>query len=204
MDFEIIFYHSGKTAELERVLSDGLGRGFSQKNACAAADPDELAGSLIKELKLCRVIFIIGGLDGGIQSTDAILRDVLSPKDEKDFESVPLDEGGRLLRSGSQTIILLPDSKTEIISILPKLKKQLCGIYNIKEEENAVADIDKVARELDNDLSGTNRIRVAPTGITAEKRNSKRKSALKATIAVLLVLAAAQLAAASYLFISQM
>lgn len=204
MDYEIIFYHSGKTAELENVLSGGLGQGFRQKNACAAADPNELAGSLIKELKLCRMIVIIGGLDGGIQSTDRILGDVLSPKNERDFDSRPLGKEGRLLRSGEQTIILLPDSATEIRSLLPELKKQLCGIYKIKEEEDTVADIDKVTEELDKNLAGTKRVRVAPTGMTAEKRNSRRQSALKATIAVLLVLAAAQLAAASYLFISQM
>ncbi len=205
MNYEIIFYHSGKTAELEKILADALeGLGLKQGGGYAAADPEELAAILSGVLKKRRLIFIIGGLDGGCQSTDEILEKVLVPKEESALRDVVLGGEGRLICCSKQTLVMLPDSATEVRGILQKLKEQLAGIYELEEEERPVAEIENVAEELDKELSSSRRERVTPTGMTAEKRNRSQLAALKATIAVLLVLAAAQLAAASYLFITQM
>ena len=203
MNYDIIFYHSGKTAELERVLSMALeGMGLQQRGAEAAADPVELFDTLSGVLKKRKLIFIIGGMDGGIQSTDSVLSDVLTDKNGKKPAAKPVGNDGRMLRSSDQTIILLPDYSEEIGKLMPELKEKLGEIYKLSDETVEPPEIEKVADELDNELSKSKRERVAAVGMTAEKRSRRQLDAIKAAIAVLLVLAAAQLAVASYIFLN--
>ena len=52
MEYEIIFYHSGKTAETERLIEKKFRRiGLSRRGSCASVKPSELgkAGSLHSE-----------------------------------------------------------------------------------------------------------------------------------------------------------
>lgn len=205
MNYDIIFYHSGKTAELEKILASSLeGMGLYQRGAAAAADPEELSDALSDVLKKRKLIIIIGGMDGGIQSTDCVLADVLSDKNGKKPEAKPVGTDGRIMCSSDQTIVLLPDSGEDIRELLPELKEKLAKIYDLSDSSCRVPEIDNVTGELDEELSRQNRERVAPVGMTAEKRNRKQLDSIKLTIAVLLVLAALQLAAASYIFLNYM
>lgn len=205
MNYEIIFYHSEKTAELERLLSNRLSvLSLSQSDARAAVDPEELSSTLNAALKRSRLIFIIGGLDGGIQSADNVMKKVLFPRKGSSLKKSDLGQGASLIESSGQCIVLLPDSAGDTEKIIPELLPLLESIYHLKKEEQDKVEQDKIVEELDRELSQNKRVRVTPSGGTAEKHTRSRLGALKATIAVLVLLAAAQLGAAAYLFVSQL
>lgn len=207
MNYEIIFYHCTKTAEIQNTLSDGLSSAeLSLSEACAAVSPKELAEKLAAAVKRSKLIFVIGGNDDGNESTEKVLKKVLSSgKADIRSEQIKIDGAvGIIKRASEQTIVLLSDSPEDITVILPCLRQKLAETYKLKNETHSTPLIENITKELDKQMSGTNRVRVAPVGVTAEKRNTKKLTGLKITIAILLLLAAAQLAAASYLYISQL
>ena len=79
----------------------------------------------------------------------------------------------------------------------------LSEIYGLEEKNDNAETSEDITDEIDKQLAQTKRVRVVSSGSTAEKRIESRLSALKATIAILLLLAALQIGAASYLFITQ-
>ena len=205
MEYEIIFYHSEKTAELERMLSRRLSAlSLRQSDASAASSPEELSVTLSAALKRSSVIFIIGGIDGGIQSTDRVMEKLLRPKKGRSADKHDLGNGASLTESSGQCIVLLPDSEKDNEAIIPDVMKLLQEIYDLKKKEEDIVDQEKIAEELDRELSQNRRVRVSPSGGTAEKHTKSRLGALRATIAVLVLLAVAQFGAAAYIFVTQL
>ena len=79
MKYEIIFYHSGKTAQIEKTVNSELESSELELSlSSAAVTPEELAEELKKSLKRTDLVFVVGGLDGGEQSTDNVLSIILS------------------------------------------------------------------------------------------------------------------------------
>lgn len=204
MDYEIIFYHSGKTAETERLLERKLSRiGLDRKTSTAAMSPSELAQCLKKALSRSCTAVVIGGLDGGRQSTDSILSAVLSPRAGKLHSERLVDENGNeafLIRSGRQCIILFPD-ETEVIEEM--LDKRMLGemkkFFDLIEDDDDTPSIDDVTVELRKHLSG-----MSPAGSSyalryAEKQNRELKL-LKTLFLSLFAAGAALIAAAVIIF----
>lgn len=210
MKFEIIFYHSGKTSEIEHLISEGLEAvGLTLKNACAATTPEELSEKLSDSLKRTELVMIVGGMESGSQSTEAVLSKVLKPtggKQIKEYDIKTEDHvAAKLKQSGRQTIVVIPDDPDDCQALIPSLRKKLAEIYSLRETLPDQPETDKIYEELDRQLSSVKRVRVEnSTGMTAEKRNQHTLKSLKITIAILLVLAAVQLGAAAYLFLSQL
>ncbi len=206
MNYEIIFYRSGKTSEIQNLLSERLGEiSLSLNEACAAVSPKELTEMLGRAVKRDKLILIVGG-DTGKQGTEGILNKVLK-SDKAEIFSKELSNNGDVVccikRAEDQTIVTLPDDTDRISAILPDLKKILTDTYKLNERVDKVDGFDDIAEDIDRQMARTKRVRVAPAGSTAEKRAESRLSALKATIVILLLLAALQIGAASYLFITQ-
>ncbi len=205
MNYEIIFYRSGKTSEIQNILSDRLGGiSLSLNEACAAVSPKELTEMLGRAVKRDNLILIVGG-EIGKQNTDEVLDRILR-SDKAEILLEEIESNGvvcKIRRAKEQTIIVLPDDTERIISVLPELKNKLMDIYKLEEESNDNGFPENIPDEIYKQMAQTKRVRVAPVGSTAEKRALSRLTALKATIAILLLLAAAQLGAASYLFMTQ-
>ena len=207
MLYEIIFYHSGKTAELQNIISSGLSPlSLDLRGACAAADAKELSDSLAAAGKRRKLIFVAGGAAEGANSPAEIIKKVLKPKKGSlNEEKLILDKAeGIIMTVGEQTIILLPDDTETVNSLIPAIKKKLSEIYHIKNDSIDPPDMDIVIKELDEQMAGTNRVKVTPSGSTAEKTKAASLKKIKVTIAILLILAAVKLGAASYLFITHL
>ena len=118
MEYEIIFYHSGKTAECERLLEKRFSKlGLSALPSTAATDPASLASELQQALSCSDIVIIIGGLDGGRQSTDSILSQILSAEKERPDCEKLVDDNDNIayfLKAGDQCIVVLPD-ETEVM-----------------------------------------------------------------------------------------
>lgn len=206
MNYEIIFYRSGKTSEIQNLLSETFSEiSLSLNEACAAVSPKELTEILGRAIKRNKLILIVGG-DTGKYSTENILDKVLR-SDKSEILSETLNSNDdpicRIKRAKDQTIVTLPDDTDKISDILSDLKKNLSDIYKLKKNVDNETVNDNIAEDIDKQMARTKRVRVAPAGSTAEKRVEKKLSALKATIAILLLLAALQITAASFLFITQ-
>ena len=157
-----------------------------------------------RAVKRDNLILIVGG-EIGKQNTDEVLDRILR-SDKAEILLEEIESNGvvcKIRRAKEQTIIVLPDDTERIISVLPELKNKLMDIYKLEEESNDNGFPENIPDEIYKQMAQTKRVRVAPVGSTAEKRALSRLTALKATIAILLLLAAAQLGAASYLFMTQ-
>lgn len=206
MNYEMIFYHAGKTAEIQKLIDSSLS-GFSMQleNAFAAVTPMELSKQLAKSVCRSRLILVIGG-SGSEDDCDTILGKVLTPKSGSINENIIERYGVRaVIRTVSgQAVVQLSGDTEDISCILDELTSELSGFFGAKPVISENMPSDAAIKELDEKMASINRIKVTPTGSTAEKRSGSRLKKLKITIAVLLILAAAQLGAASYLFITHM
>ncbi len=159
MEYEIIFYHSGKTAETERLIEKKFRRiGLSRRGSCASVKPSELGNALKRALSRSDAAVLVGGLDGGRQSTDVILSSMLSSKagslhserlvDEEDNEAY-------LIRAGRQFIILFPDETEVIEEMLDKrMLSEIKRFFELSEDEEESRPIEDVTGELRKQLSG--------------------------------------------------
>ena len=204
MKYEIIFYHSGKTAETERLLEKKLGRIDIERQATTAAmSPAELAGALKRSLSRSNAAVIIGGLDGSRHSTDSILSSVLSSKAGKlKSERLVDDEGNEafLIRAGRQCIILFPD-ETEIIEEM--LDKRMLGeikkFFDLTESDDDRLSIEYVTNELRSHLSGMSPAGSSYALMYAEKQRRELKL-LKVLFLSLLAAGAALIITAIIIF----
>ncbi len=199
MDYEIIFYHSGKTAETERLLEKKFAPiELARRATSAAVSPSELANRLKDSLTAADIVVIIGGLDGGRQSTDAILSLILSSKASSLKCEKLLDDDDNLsylIRAGEQCIIVFPDEPEIIETMLDKrLMRELCRIYSLSAPEDEEASIDEVTGELKKQLSGMKLVRSGYGAKYAEKQLRELKifriamwSALAAGILLLII-----------------
>jgi len=203
--YEIIFYHSGKTAELQTMLEDGLATlGLRLAGGYASSDAVELSEKLAAAGKRRNIIFVIGGSEEGNKSPCEIIKKVITPKKSKlEEEKISSDNAECIIMTISeQSIILLPDDTEKLISLMPNIRKKLSERYGIKDETQDSTNVNSVIKELDTQMAETKRVRVSPSGSTAEKTKAETLKKLKIKIAVLLILAAAQLGAAAYLFLT--
>lgn len=206
MNYEIIFYLSGKTAEIQSRLETALApMSLTLEQAQAAVTPKELANMLSDATKKNRLVFIVGGQNQGKQSAAAVLKKVLGSK-KGVIVSEKVESKGRFCEMksvGEQSIVLLPDEPETADLLMPELKTKLSEKFKLKLPEEDTVSVEDITKELDRKMSGIHRVKIDQTGITAEKRLQSQLTKLRITIAVLLVLAALQLGAASYLFLSE-
>lgn len=160
MEYEIIFYHSGKTFEAERLLDRKLsGLHLTRRLSAAAVTPEELADQLSGCLSRCNIIVIIGGLDGGQQSTDNILSMILSAQGDSLHCEKLLDEEDNpayYICAEQQCILVLPDDPAVMETMLDK---RLLSVLKEKyvlgdEEQEEVPSMETVTAALQKDLSG--------------------------------------------------
>ena len=178
MNYEIIFYHAGKTAATELLLQTYLKPlGAERSGSAAATEPDELPALLKAALYRSELIWIIGGLDDSRQSTDGLLSSVLSSAGASIRSEKLLDDSGNtayLLRAGRQTIILLPDKEEVICHMLEKrLLSELKSTYSLRSADDGRPPIEQVARELDRQLASMPRKPVVMSAAPAP-RSSRR------------------------------
>ena len=160
MEYEIIFYHSGKTFEAERLLDRKLsGLHLTRRLSAAAVTPEELADQLSGCLSRCNIIVIIGGLDGGQQSSDSILSMILSAQGDSLHCEKLLDEEDNpayYICAEQQCILVLPDDPAVMETMLDK---RLLSVLKEKyvlgdEEQEEVPSMETVTAALQKDLSG--------------------------------------------------
>ncbi len=160
MEYEIIFYHSGKTFEAERLLDRKLsGLHLTRRLSAAAVTPEELADQLSGCLSRCNIMVIIGGLDGGQQSTDSILSMILSAQGDSLHCEKLLDEEDNpayYICAEQQCILVLPDDPAVMETMLDK---RLLSVLKEKyvlgdEEQEEVPSMETVTAALQKDLSG--------------------------------------------------
>ena len=162
MVYDMIFYHSGRTAEAERMTDRKLSAlPLIKGSVYAAVSPSELAKRLGSSLGKADIVIITGGLDGGRQSTDAILSLVLSSRAAAMRCEKLLDDDDNtayLIKAGRQYILVLPDEPEAIGTMLEKrIIRELCAGYSISAEQKESVSIDEVTDELKKSLAGLGR-----------------------------------------------
>lgn len=206
MDYELIYYTAGRTAEVERVLDKSLSQmGLSHSAGEAATTTSELANALSKSLKKSRLIFVIGGLNNGYDSTDKVLSKILVSNDTNVFSKrVDGDkDSGYIIRAMGQSIVILPDEPEQVTSILNNgIISDLAETYSLKLPEEETSNVEDVMQNLDESLSGVQRTRLisAPPKPKLYKRSRRAKVLIGVLVAVGIVLAlsAAAVALAYY------
>ncbi len=186
-EYEIIFYHSGRTAETERLLKTKLSRlGLECHASAAAVSPAELADTLKKLLTACDIAVIIGGLDGGAQSTDSILSMVLSSKcDTLQCEKLVDDEHNLSywIQAEHQCILVLPDDTEVMEAMLEKrMLSKLKNTYQLSEETDESPSIATVTAELRQQLSNRQHTAAAYSAQIARRQQAQLKRMLLWTV----------------------
>lgn len=206
LNYEVIFYHSGKTSEIEKVISSKLSPvEMEMSQSFAATIPTELAEFLGRSLDRSDVVIIVGGLDGGKQSTDNVLSTVLSTNGSKMKSNKIVDDNGNngyIIRCLEQTIIVLPDETAVISNMLDKkIVSELSQIYKLKQKANNTPSIESITNELDRQLASMGRVR---TSVLTEEEQKPKKSlkGIKAAIIILIALSILQLLSAGYLYLT--
>lgn len=208
LDYEIIFYHARMTAENETTLTKTLTPfSLKQSGASAATTPKELAKELSQSLSRVKLVFVVGGLDGGEQSTEKILSKVLSGKKSKlTSNKIILEESvedGYIIRCMEQTVLVLPDDSKSVEAMMNKaVSSELAKIYKLKKHEEVRPDIEQISGKLDTQLSDAARTRVGSPVVTvlAEEIYERPRSA-KLAISILLLLSGVELLAALILYL---
>lgn len=207
LNYEIIFYHSGKTAEIEQAISSKLSSvGMELSQSAAATSPTELAGFLAESLDRADAVIITGGLDGGKQSTDNVLSTVLSTNGSKMKSNKIVDENGNIgyiIKCLEQTIVVFPDETPVIKTMLDKkVISEFKEIYQLKQKKDDTPSIEKITKELDRQLSTMDRVRTPIKPVEEDTKKPKHLKSFKITAAVLAVLAMLQLLTAGYLYLT--
>ncbi len=202
MNYEIIFYHSGKTAETERLIEKKMG-GFKleRSKTTAATDPEELVSNLNNALKRTELIFICGGLDGSRQSTDSVLSAVLSAGSGKLISEKLIDDKDNIayiIRAERQLIIAVPDDPEVISGMSDKrIRDELQAIYSLEPDEDEKPSIDEITQKLDEQLKAASSSRIQPINKVALQQEQEQKKLLFAS--VILGVASAALAISAIL-----
>ena len=180
MNYEIIFYHAGRTAETEKLLQTLLTPyDLEGSGSKAATEPSDLPALLKDSVSRCRLVFISGGLDGSHHSTDTLLSTVLSSSGGEIRSEKLIDDSGStayLLRAEQQTLVLLPD-ETEVIRHMmeKRLLSELQKSYELTYREDSRPPIETITQELDRQLSAMPRKPVGfctPDPVSPDKGSS--------------------------------
>ncbi len=212
MKYEIIFYHSGKTAEIEKTADSRLKSiGLESAVSTAAVSPKELADELSASLKRVNIVLIIGGIDGGVQSTENVLSTVLS-SDASSIKSHKLiDNDGNivyLIKCQNQTIAVFPDDTAIIDKMLEaKIISELKKIYSLKQEKSDKPSMEKITGELNEQLSKSNRVRTSISignNEPQKPKTDKTLSAMRIAVISLIVLGCGFFAASGILLFTNL
>lgn len=198
MNYELIYYRSSATAEIQHITEKNLSdTGLKLSDAYAAAAPGELADRLSAAVRKVKLIFIVSE-----QSGENVLKKILSPKKEANSKTITTENGAKavIYTSGEQTIILVPGEMDHAEDLLKIIRKKLTEKYHLQEVRDEAPDIGTVSDELDKQLSSVKRVRVTPSGSTAEKRIDSTLKGWRTLFIILMVLAFLQLGAAAYIY----
>lgn len=205
MNYEVLFYHSGRTAEIERLLEKKLGStGLVRRASSAATEPEELPAQLSESLRASGIVFIIGGMDGSRYSTEKILSAVLKSSGGGITSDRLIDEEentGYILRAEKQMIVLLPDNTQAVENMLDyHIIEELKKAYSLTSEEEKKPEIGEIAQRLDGQLSEMKNTR---TGIFSPKPtvSSPKQPDRLSMIAIILAAAAVIQGGAALLFL---
>ncbi len=202
MNYELIFYRSGKTGEIQLLTEDMLGKiNFQISGASACADKNELSETIARSLKRSRLIVIAGRDDGSKDNVRALITKILKPKAQKSENNI-IGIGEKLyyLKSGKQMILILPDQPELIEKSADEICKTVAGEFSQSYKAEKKPDIELIGSKLSEKLEAPSRIKVMPYGSNAEKTNEKKLRLLKIVMISLLSLGILEFAAAVILF----
>lgn len=139
MKCNLVFYLARKTSYCEKALKKAVSdMGIELNTVCASVNPLMLGERLSEALRICNLVFIVGGLgfSGENRLSDVLSRALASTKVEiGDVKRLSPENGktcGYLIRSGKQLIVALPDNPEELSSMIsPQLKKYIADIYGL-------------------------------------------------------------------------
>lgn len=204
MNYEIIFYRSGNTAKMQRLIENSLdGSGLRLKGADTARDKKELADILSPMLRRVRLIITVGGIGSAEDSPETVLCGLLVSKDKKKTEAEKLTAGkstAYIIENMKQTIVCLPDEAENCRGLMDVLGKRLAESFGLEYKKSEEPDTEEIEKELDDQMAASTRVRVIPVTNTAEKRNKKRLANIKALMMLMIVLTVLQLGVAAYIF----
>ena len=143
MKCNLVFYLARKTSYCEKALKKSLSKLQIELNTvCASTNPLMLGEKLTEALKICNLVFIIGGLgfSGENRLSDVLSRALATTKvkisDVKKLSNPVGKNCGYIIRSGKQLIVALPDNPEELNAMLsPQLKAHIAEIYNLNYSE---------------------------------------------------------------------
>lgn len=143
MKCNLVFYLARKTSYCEKALKKALSKiGVELNTVCASTNPLMLGEKLTEALKICNLVFIIGGLgfSGENRLSDVLSRALATTKvkigDVKKLSNSVGKNCGYLIRSGNQLIVALPDNPEELSAMLsPELKAYIADMYNLSYNE---------------------------------------------------------------------
>lgn len=189
MNYEIIFYHSGRTAETECLLEKKLNRfKLERSKTTAATTPDKLVSTLNATLKRVEIIFICGGLDDSRQSTDSVLSAVLTAGNGKLLSEKLIDEKGNIayiIRAEKQLIIVVPDDPEVIEGMSDrKITEELQKIYSLDIYEDERPSIEEITQKLDEQLKAENKSQRKPVNKIAFMQDREQKKLLLVSVAL--------------------
>ena len=168
----MIFYHAGKTAEIQELIDSSLS-GYSLRlgNVSAAADAKELSAQLAASVSRSRLILVIGE-----EGSDRILSRVLTSSSESIREELIEESGVRAVMRTvpGHAVIQLPGDTEDISCIIDELTARIQEFFGLRPEKNDNISPIEAIKELDKKMASINRIKVTPSGSTAEKRRGGR------------------------------
>lgn len=143
MKCNLVFYLARKTGYCEKALKKSLSKmGVELNTVCASTSPLMLGEKLTEALKVCNLVFIVGGLgfSGENRLSDVLSRALATTKvtigDVKKLSNGVGKNSGYLIRSGKQLIVALPDNPEELAAMLsPELKAYIADMYNLEVSE---------------------------------------------------------------------
>lgn len=143
MKCNLVFYLARKTSYCEKALKKSLSKiGIELNTVCASTNPLMLGEKLTEALKICNLVFIIGGLgfSGENRLSDVLSRALATTKvsigDVKKLSNNVGKSCGYIIRSGNQLIVALPDNPEELNAMLSsELKSYIAEMYNLSYNE---------------------------------------------------------------------
>ena len=124
MKCDLIFYLAKKTALCEKKIKELFANTIYQLNSVTASTtPDSLGMQLTDALNCVNLIVVVGGLrDNDVRAISNVLSKALANSSTniipKRLKNEVGDFDGYILRSGTQTIICIPDNPEEIENML--------------------------------------------------------------------------------------
>ena len=206
MNYQLIFYRSGRTGRLEKLLTAGLAPcGAELSDAVSASTPEELVQELKKAVEAAPLVFIIGGQNEPEGSSAvSIVGKTLRPVGRNKLWDESLSPEILLKHSRTQAVLLMPDEEETVQAQFTVVKERLKKHFRWTETPQEHPSPEEVSQNLDHQLSGISRTKVTAGISTAEKRHRRTLRSMKTTMIVLLVLGILQLAAAGVLFFLSM